>query len=127
MKSKGAPAFIALAFLIAGCVNAGGGHPLRDLWDHPLDYDGQRFDLVVYPYDLLHDRDRYIMCSEPCPSARQANDEPAVIFPSAPGEFDGLHGASPRHVTVIFRANCFRPDGACPHRPFQFEQVGSSQ
>ena len=71
---------------------------MQSVWDDPISNDGRWFDIEVYPSDLLHDPNRYVMCIDPCPTPAQANEEPVVIIPIDAGVFEGSDGS--RRVRV---------------------------
>lgn len=110
--------------LLAGC-SAGPvsttGSTLDELMDAPTANDGAEFRLTVYPYDA-GDGQRYVMCLDPC-DATSFGDVPILLIPLERGAFDGWRGQTPVEVSVIFNADCFKPDAVCwIHRPFVFEQ-----
>ena len=110
---------------LVSCASASHG-ALDPVWDAPLRHDGNVYDLSIYPYDLLGDRNRYIMCVDPC-SAAEAQRFQAVVVPAVEGAFEGMQGATAVRVRVEFVADCFYPDALCllDHRPFVFRQVAA--
>lgn len=114
---------IAAVLLAAGCAHDNQtDNPLAPVYRDPLRADGQLFEATIYPYDYAQDPNRYVMCLRPC-SLEQASEDLSVIVPLVPGAFDGARGTQAYTVRVVFRAVCFHPNSACPHRPFIFQQV----
>lgn len=95
------------------------------LWDRPEAYDGQEFFVTAYPYDLLGDPERYVLCTEPC-TADDAQRMQVVVFPVRAGAFDGMNGRQPVQLHLRFDGRCFNDSGSLcllTHRPFEFVEI----
>lgn len=117
--------FLILLFALhlAGCasISTEGRSQIDKVWDNPLRYDGQSFDVVLYPNDLLEDPDRYVMCLDVCVGER-ARQVTSVIIPRTVGGYRGFQGDRPVRVRVAFDASCFKEGRVClmDHRPYVF-------
>ena len=102
-----------LVFSTAACVSLD-GDPVSALVRDPIRSDGRVFELTAYPYDLLSDSDRYILCSGRC-DAVQADRSAVVLLPKQSGQFAGYRGDRPVRLKVRFDARCFREHAVCLH------------
>ena len=117
------PLLCLLALQAASCASISTtGQPRIDrVWDDPVRYDGQSFDAVVYPNDILNDPDRYVMCLDACPG-EQARTVTSVLIARRPEDYSGFDGDRPVRLRLRFDASCFKEDRVClmDHRPYIF-------
>ena len=106
-------AITCLVLSTAACASSE-SDPVSALIRDPIRNDGRVFELTAYPYDLLSDPDRYVLCLDRC-DAVQADRAVVVLLPRQSGHFAGYRGDRPVRLKVRFDASCFRDGAVCPH------------
>ena len=122
MLSRKRICVLALTSLAAACASAG-RDPLSAITQNPLANDGRVIELTAYPYDLLSDPDRYLLCLDVCDEA-QAARVVTLVEPAQSGRFNGFRGDRPVSLRLRFDARCFHEGATCLHfRGFVFVEI----
>lgn len=110
--------FIAVTLTLLWCpamAQIGRASPLserqvRNLQDHPRQWDGKTVTIRIYPYDMGTER-TFVVCFEIC-DAEYAQQSPYVIITS-PNRFAGYRGNRSVNVTAHYDSSCLYKDVIC--------------
>jgi hypothetical protein len=103
---------IVAACLLASCSAGTSVDATIAVLDDPARHDGKIIELDVYPFDLVHDPERYVACLDHC-SLTQAQRVVTRLAAKESGRYDGFTGSERVRVTVRIDAGCYQPGSTC--------------